>query len=197
MANDKIETRKVTPGDDQHLAEFVNLASEGLAYYLWERMAGPGETAWDVGRRRARRDEGSFSYRNSVIAEVEGKVAGCIIGYPLPDRPEPIDPKMPAMFVPLQELENRAPGTWYVNVLATYPAYRRRGIASHLLGLAEISAAEAGRCGLSIIVSDANRTARRLYEGRGYRQVAERSMVKEDWRSDGDRWLLLVKWNAT
>ena len=36
---------------------------------------------------------------------------------------------LPAMFRPLQALENRAPGTQYVNVLATYPAFRRRGVA--------------------------------------------------------------------
>jgi hypothetical protein len=34
---------------------------------------------------------------------------------------------MPAMFVPLQELENLAPGTWYVNVLAAYPEHRSQG----------------------------------------------------------------------
>jgi ribosomal protein S18 acetylase RimI-like enzyme len=192
----KIETRKATPEDAHHLAELVNLASEGLAYYLWERMAGPGETAWEVGQRRARREEGSFSYRNGVIAEVDGKAAGCVIGYPLADEPEPIDPQMPAMFVPLQELENLAPGTWYVNVLATYPTYRRRGIASHLLGLLEVSAAAAGKRGLSIIVSNANSGARRLYERCGYRQMAERPMVKEDWQNDGDRWVLLVKAGA-
>jgi hypothetical protein len=36
--------------------------------------------------------------------------------------PEPIDlAEIPAMFVPLEELERSAPGTWYVNVLAAYP----------------------------------------------------------------------------
>jgi ribosomal protein S18 acetylase RimI-like enzyme len=188
-----ISIRSAMPSDAEHLAQFVNMASEGLAYYLWERMAERGQTAWDVGRRRARRDEGSFSYRNALIAEVDGHVAGCLIGYPLPDRPEPIGAVMPVMFVPMQELENLAPGTWYVNVLATYPAYRRRGIASHLLGLAESAAARAGSRGLSIIVADANARARRLYEGRGYRQAAERAMVKEDWRSEGTRWVLLLK----
>ena len=41
------------------------------------------------------------------------------------------------MFRPLQGLENRAPGTHYLNVLATYPAFRRRGVASRLLAEAE------------------------------------------------------------
>ena len=68
------------------------------------------------------------------------------------------------MFVPLQELENLAPGTWYVNVLAAYPDQRGQGLGTELLAVAGKLAAEAGSRGLSIIVSDANTGARRLYE---------------------------------
>ena len=41
------------------------------------------------------------------------------------------------MFVPLQELENLAPGTWYVNVLAAYPEHRGQGYGTALLAVAE------------------------------------------------------------
>ena len=54
--------------------------------------AGPIEStarAWDVGRRRAAREEGSFSYRNATIIEQCGQYAGCLIGYAIPDNPEP------------------------------------------------------------------------------------------------------------
>jgi len=193
MAKATIATRSATPEDAEHLAQLVNAASDGLSYYLWERTAGPGETAWDVGQRRARREEGSFSYRKAMIAQIGGSVAGCLIGYPLPDEPEPIDAELPAMFVPLQELENHACGTWYVNVLATYPAYRRQGVASHLLALAKSAAERTGRRGLSIIVADTNAPARRLYELSGFRQTADRAMVKEGWQGPGTRWLLLAK----
>ena len=55
------------------LAELVNYAGEGLPLYLWGKLAGPGQTAWDVGRQRAAREEGSFSWRNAVIIEHEGE----------------------------------------------------------------------------------------------------------------------------
>jgi ribosomal protein S18 acetylase RimI-like enzyme len=97
------------------------------------------------------------------------------------------------MFVPLQELENLASGTWYVNVLATYPEHRGCGHGTRLLGLAEDLAAASGAKGLSIIVSDANLGARRLYERCGYRMVAGRSMVKDGWESPGQSWILLRK----
>jgi ribosomal protein S18 acetylase RimI-like enzyme len=97
------------------------------------------------------------------------------------------------MFVPLQELENLAPATWYVNVLAAYPEERGRGHGTVLLALAERIAAEAGIKALSIIVSDSNTGARRLYERTGYREIARRRKVKEDWSNPGTEWLLLVK----
>jgi ribosomal protein S18 acetylase RimI-like enzyme len=185
--------RPATQGDAPALTELVNFAGEGLPLYLWTRMAEAGESAWDVGRRRAMRETGSFSYRNATVAETGGRVIAGLIGYPLPDRPEAIDDEMPPMFVPLQELENLAPGTWYVNVLATCPEYRNRGYGTRLLGIAERLAAAAGRPGLSIIVSDANAGARRLYERCGCSEVARRPMVKEGWENPGENWVLLVK----
>ena len=186
--------RPATPEDAEALAELINFAGEGLPAYIWERMAEPGETVWDVGRRHARREEDSFSYSKAVVLERDGAVAACLIGYPLPDAPEPIDhDEMPAMFVPLQELENLAPGTWYVNILAAYPEQRGQGHGTTLLSHAEETAAANGKRGVSIIVADANTGARRLYERSGYRETARRPMVKEDWQSPSETWILLVK----
>ncbi len=186
--------RLATPEDAAALAELIDFAGEGLPLYLWGQMAEAGESPWDVGYRRARREEGSFSYRNAIVAEVEGKVVACLIGYPLPDRPEPIDTQaMPPMFVPMQELEDLAPGTRYLNVLATYPEHRGQGHGTGLLALTQRIAAAEGTSGLSNIVSDANSGARRLYERWGCRQVAQRPMVKEAWDNPGSNWVLLVK----
>jgi len=179
--------------DADALAELVNYAGEGLPLYLWTTLAAPGEEAWDVGRRRAAREDGSFSYRNAVIIESEGQCAGALIGYEIPDAPEPVSPEMPAMFVPLQELENLAPATWYVNVLAVRPQFRKLGLGTELLGVAQHTAEVLGKRGLSVIVSDANTGARRLYERCGYCERAERSMVKEAWENAGRRWVLLTK----
>src|SRR5690349_20343492 len=97
--------RQATPGDGQALEELVDLAGEGMPSYLWAGMAGPGESVRDVGRRRAQREEGSFSYGNEVVVEEDGRVVACLVGYRLPDEPEPVDyERMPAMLVPLQEL---------------------------------------------------------------------------------------------
>src|SRR5262245_6988883 len=186
--------RPATPPDAAALAELVNFAGEGLPLYVWAKIAKDGEDPWAVGRARAAREQGSFSYRNASVIEQDGAVAAALIGYPLPDKPEAIGADMPAMFVPLQELENLAPSTWYVNVLASYPQWRKKGLGAALLAHAETLAEAAGtEKGMSVIVADNNIGARRLYERTGYRERAKRPMVKEGWQSTGSAWVLLLK----
>ena len=176
------------------LAQLINIAGEGLPLYLWRQMAGAGEDPWDIGRERATRDSGGFSYRNSVVAEVEGNIVGALLGYPEAAEPDAIDPaSTPPMFVPLLELENLAAGTWYVNAVATFPDARGLGVGSQLMEWAEHRASALGLRGTSLIVSDANRGARRLYERLGYEETARRPMVREQWQNAGDNWVLMIK----
>ena len=116
--------RRAALGDAPSLAELVNFAGEGMPYYLWKRMAKQGETAREVGQSRAEREQGSFSYRNAIVADDDGGAVAALVGYKVADEPEPTD-DLPPMFVPLQELENLVCSTWYVNVLAAYPDHRK------------------------------------------------------------------------
>jgi ribosomal protein S18 acetylase RimI-like enzyme len=185
--------RRATLDDAAALAEFVELASEGLATYLWSRLGGPGRDPWSVGRERVCGEAGGLSYRNAIVTELAARPVAGLISYPLADKPEPITDKLPAMLVPLQELMNLALGTWYVHVLAVYPEYRGKGQGAALLALADRLAEAGGKRGLSLIVSDTNTGARRLYESFGYREIGQRRMVKEQWQHPGIDWVLLRK----
>jgi ribosomal protein S18 acetylase RimI-like enzyme len=180
--------------DAEILAELVNQAGEGLPLHVWEGMAAPGETGWDVGRRRARRDEGAFSWRNALVLDAGDGAIGCLIGYPLDLHPSPVGVDVPPLFRPLEELEAEAPGTWYINVIAVLPEERGRGHGVRLIEAARERAAEAGRAGLSLIVADTNAGARRFYEREGFATVAERPLVWEPgWGGPGRRWLLMTR----
>ena len=186
--------RAARPDDAPALADLVNFAGEGLPLYLWGKMAEAGQSAWDVGRIRAGRDAGAFTWRNGFVAEQEGTGAACLMGYPLPETAPPIDlAETPAMFVPLEEIERLAPGTWYVNVLASYPQWRGRGLGTLLLRHAEDLGAATGSRGCSIIVADSNTGGRRLYERCGYVERARRAMIKDGWDGPGTEWVLLAK----
>jgi len=186
--------REAHKSDAAELAKLIDYAGEGLPFYLWRQMAAPGEVPWEIGRQRAARDTGGFSYRNSVVAEVDAKAVGALVGYPVADEPEPVDPDItPRMFVPLRELENLAPGTWYVNSVAVFPEARGLGLGSALMRCAERTASDLGLRGISLIVSDANDGARRLYERLGYRETGSRPMVKEQWQNPGENWVLMIR----
>lgn len=186
--------RQAVQDDARLLADFVNMAGEGLPLYLWEQMATDSESPWDIGSARARRDSGGFSYRNAAFRTVDGEIAACLIGYPLEDSPSASDySDLPPMFVPLQQLEDLVPGTWYINVLATLPAHRCKGYGRELLRLAECICTDLGKRGLSLIVANTNEGARHLYRANGYQDVASRSMVKERWQHPGANWVLMQK----
>jgi ribosomal protein S18 acetylase RimI-like enzyme len=196
MTNFDSGFRRATLADVAALAELVEFAGEGLPLALWTQLADPGGDPWEVGRRRVSSETTGYSYRNALIAERAGKSVGALIGYPLGDEPELIDGAMPALLVPLHELMNLAPGSWYVHALAAYPEYRGRGIGTEFLREADRHAAAAATRGLSLIVSDTNTGARRLYERCGYREGARRTMVKNGWQHPGTDWVLMRKQTA-
>jgi len=182
--------RLATPEDGPVLAQLVNFAGEGLPEYLWRQMAAPGEDPWAIGAaRQAKRAEQGEIF---VIDDGEGPVAG-LTGYAIPAEPEPVPADFPALFRPLQELENLAPATWYVNVLAALPDHRGKGHGTLLLQLAERIARASSLDAMSLIVADNNADARRLYERQGYRERARRTMVRQAWETAGREWLLLVR----
>jgi len=182
--------RRAGPDDAAALADLVNMAGEGLPEYLWRSMAAPGEDPWALGRQRqAQKAESGQIY---VVDDGAGAVAS-LTGYTIPAVPEPIPDDLPAIFRPLQELENLAPATWYVNVLAAYPAERGRGHGTRLLALAEALAGEAGLGAMSLIVASANAGARQLYQRLGYAETAWRPLVTNGWHCDSAEWVLLVK----
>ncbi len=176
------------------LAELADIAGEGMPTYLWSAMVEPGMTAMDIGQQRARRDVGSFSYRNAIVREDPDRISSLLVGYPLGDTPGDISlDDVPPIFVPMLRLEEVAPNSWHINFLATYPRHRGKGYGRELLSIAERLAKESGSLGLSLIVSDANAGARRLYERFGFRELARRPMVKEAWQNPGQTWILLWK----
>lgn len=189
-----LRLRAATRDDARDLARLIDIAGEGFGTYLWEQAAGPGETALDVGIRRAQREDGGFSYRNATLAEVDGKVAGLLLGYRLADPYNAGDlGSLPPTVRPLIELEALAPGSWYVNALAAYAEFRGKGIGTALLAQAEAYARETRAPALSIIVADQNEGAKRLYRRTGYHAVERRPVVPFPGFAHTGDWLLMTK----
>jgi ribosomal protein S18 acetylase RimI-like enzyme len=189
-----IRLRPASKDDALDLAQLIDIAGEGFGSYLWSQAVKPGETALDVGKRRAAREDGGFSYRNATLAEVDGRVAGLLLGYRLAD---PYDTgelsRLPEIVRPLLELEAEAPGSWYVNALAAFPEFRGRGVGTTLLARAEEIARKTNTGTLSLIVADENEGARRLYERTGYHAVARRPLIPFPGYAHTGDWVLMIK----
>jgi ribosomal protein S18 acetylase RimI-like enzyme len=189
-----VVVRPARKTDAAALAILVDIAGEGMPSYMWSRMREAGQSAFEVGRARAAREEGGFSYRNATVAEIEGDLAACLVDYRLDDPYDTGDlSELPEMVRPLVELEAKAPGSWYVNVLAAFPEYRRCGLGSRLLALAEGRGRAQGATAASIIVASENAGAMRLYARSGYQKVARAQVVEFPGCAHGGNWVLMVK----
>jgi ribosomal protein S18 acetylase RimI-like enzyme len=187
-----VAVRPATRADATHITALCDIAGEGLPSALWRRSAAPTQSAFEYGRNRILSGETNFNLRNSLIAEHGGEVAGLMLGYPLPVASDVADwGGVPDVIVPLLELEAEVPGYWYLNILAVYPEFRRKGIARLLLTVVDEIGATARAKGLVLIAASVNTGAFRLYESAGYRVKARRqAIVTPDIRIGGEWWLM-------
>jgi len=186
--------RPATLTDTSALAVLIDIAGEGMPNAMWRDLAAPGQSTLEVGRGRARREEGGFSYRHAFMAEAAGEVAACLVGYPLDDPYEltGLD-EMPDLVRPLLRLEAQAPGSWYVNVLASFLEFRGQGIGARLLAHGDNQGRQLGAPAMSVIVGSWNEGAVRLYARTGYVEIAREHAVVPPGFSDLGDWCLMVK----
>jgi len=155
------------------IASLYSIASDGVADYVWTRLAEPGEQILDVGQRRYEQEQSVFSYRNCTVAEKDDRIAGILVTFPMrvdTDQAPESDP----VLAPYSRLEEDL--SMYVCGVAVFPEHQGQGIGSHFMTLAEQQAKAAALNKLSLLVFEQNTGACRLYERLGY-WVKEREQV--------------------
>ncbi len=171
--------RRARVEDCAEIAALYSISSDGVADYIWRKLAGPGEDPLEVGERRYAREDTVFSYKNCVVAEHNGEVIGMLVAFPMETEPDPGEPEEEdPVLAPYGELER--PGSYYVCGMALLPEHRGRGLGARMLGLAREEARRRGLAEMSLIVFEQNTGAKRLYERRGFREVARRPVVPHE-----------------
>ena len=193
-----ITIRPATKADASEVALLVNIATHGGIRGGWEydeRAKGTYDPL-EVGRLDMMDETSELNWRNASMAEVDGEVAGMLLGYPEPDDMGPFPSNLMGFLVPIVELEWLAGGNWFVSMLGVHVPWRSHGVGGRLLALAEEKRAETQRRGLALIVEDKNSRARALYERMGFAVTASRPMRHyPDGTQPGKDWLLMVKEN--
>jgi len=188
---ERIQFRPARREDSRTIAELYRLSSDGVADYIWSRLAEPGEDILDVGARRYTRENTDFSYQNVTLALVNGRIAGMfaayVIGPSATDAPDDVDP----VLAPYMKLEQ--PNSFYISGMALFPEFRRRGIGTRLLEFAADNARARGLRDLSLIVFEQNARAKRLYERFGFREIRREPIVPHPLIHRGGEALLMVR----
>ena len=168
MEQDADMIRRARKEEAAQIAELFMLAwpvekileSNGLAYeQLHESMTAIAAT-----------EETIYSYENTIVAEVDGKVVGAICAY---DGADYIKLKQPIVdvlgadsgFAQLKETET---GEFYIDSVGVLPEYRSRGIASSLLEAQCERAASLGHKVAGLIVDVDKPQAEALYARLGF-----------------------------
>jgi hypothetical protein len=117
--------RKAHKEECRSIAEQAIMAGEGIPAFFWAQSAQPHEDLIQVGAQSLLNEAETFSYRNVHVAEINGAVAGMMLAYRLPDEDgaEDLD-SLPEFIRQLVELEQSVPGSFYINMLATFPEFR-------------------------------------------------------------------------
>jgi GNAT superfamily N-acetyltransferase len=170
------------------IAEFYRVSSDGVAEYVWSKRAAPGEAPIDVGTRRYARDDSPFGYRNALLAEVEGVVAGMLVAFPIEPSTGSEDDPVLAPYARLEE-----PNSYYLCSMAVRPEYRGRGLGSRFLAHADDEARRRAFSKLSLCVFEANHGATRLYARHGYVETRREPVVPHPLIRHTGAALLMVK----
>lgn len=189
-----MEIRKATVADCYAIAELALIAGEGIPAYFWRESNEKDQDIVRTGAGNATSETDNFSYRNVHLAVVDGEVAGMLLAYRLPDETTAGNSDdLPAFILPLIELEQCVPGSFYINMLAAYPQFRNLGVGTALMAIVDQLALQQGCALLSVEVFEQNKGALRLYQRLGYHIREHRRVVPHPCHPYTGNILLLTK----
>jgi len=126
-----LKIRKAMPADCRVIAELALMAGEGIPAFFWQQ---PGQNIIDTGAKKACSETDNFSYHNVHLAELNNEATAMLLAYKLPEKDDTNLDQLPKIIRPLIELEQCMPGSFYINMIATYPQHRGKAVGTKLLG---------------------------------------------------------------
>ena len=130
---------------------------------------------YGIFKELAARTDAQYSYCNALIAEVDGEVAGAIVGY---DGARLYELREPLLLLvrkhqgrELDIEDETSAGEFYLDSLAVLPQWRGRGVGGALLSAARDRAFAAGHERVGLIVDFENPRAEALYNSLGFERV--------------------------
>lgn len=168
-----IKIREATKSDSRLIAQVITMA---IGYDLAEDYA--GDDVIKVLGEAAETENAQYSYRNALIAEVDGKPAGAIIGYDGGRLNELREASLsvirkyhPGLEINEDETES---GEFYLDSIGVLPEYRGLGIATMLINTMIDRQIKHGHNCFGLLVDFDNKNAEMLYIKLGFTYVGDR-----------------------
>ena len=182
MDTTKISVRDAVPGDATTIAQAVAMAigdEVALREYCGDDYLA---VLTDVAARQATQ----YSWQRALIAEIDGIVAGAIVGY---DGAH-LSALREGTFEVLRRRVGRVPtiddeteaGEYYLDSVAVLPEFRSRGVAHALIATFCDKAFAEGHERVGLIVDIDNPRAEHLYSSLGFERVGTRTFFGHKMR---------------
>ena len=170
----KITIRAARREDAAHIAQVVCMA---VGYDT-------SHPIYPVFLTLAASDNSQYSYRNTLVAEVDGAVAGALVGYDgarLMELREPIFPLLLEHLGDVPHIEDEtSSGEFYLDSLGVFPPFRGMGVGSALLNAMSERAFAEGHERVGLIVDVNNPKAEKLYAELGFVRVGMKKFLGHD-----------------
>lgn len=166
--------RKATKDDASLIAKVVAMAigEETAIFY-------GGDNYINVFEEIALLENSQYSYRNAFVAEVDGELAGAVIGYDGAElhnlRKTTLDVIFKHIGKELQIADETDASEFYLDSLAVLPEYRGGGLGAKMILAMKERASKDYNKPLGLLVDFENPDAERLYKSLGF----ERMEVKD------------------
>ncbi len=183
--------RMAEEGDIGALAELFDMANHGDIAVIWGREAGPGETWKDICARHMRNPGSEIHIDKTVVAIVDGAVAGMLMFFRASPPREYDLTRLPVHARPFMILRAQAPECVYLRDMAVFPQFRGHGIAKNMLDLAIAVGFARGLKHACAIVHETNTKLLAHYYKRGMVEIAREQVLEHNLHAPESYWLLL------
>ncbi|MDX2216009.1 MAG: GNAT family N-acetyltransferase [Oculatellaceae cyanobacterium bins.114] len=183
-----VSFRVATIDDCYAIAQLFQIASDGVCDYIWSTLAAeyPALTPLEIGAKRYANPDNPFGYKNCLIAESNGAIAGMMTSFatvnaadssPLETQSTPVDKPISDQPDVLAPYSLEVPNTWYICALALFPEFRGQGIGTQFLKLAHQQAKNHELSELSLLCFEQNVRAFQLYQRHGFQVIGRTPVV--------------------
>lgn len=176
MAED--EVIEIVGARKEQAAEIASLIMEAMDYDCCQNFAGEAHTLEDFHRMMTslvEMDDSQYSYRNTLVALVDGQLAGCLVGYDGKDlqhlRKRFIEKAAEYLEQDFSDMDDETQaGEYYLDSLCVKKEFRKRGLATRLI---KEAIKRHGSQPVGLLVDHTHPWAERLYRAIGFEFVNE------------------------